>query len=290
MSCFSEHILCIANGRMRFGYCHVVNNDYPSGWGMYAIGGSEDPTFLSEGNRFVASSSKEVNHCYHLTTWFWNSCQLILKPYIIVVITACYHHMWFLSGWKWLLTIHFAEWYVGWSLKWQRFLRFPFLTLTSTRDIGAHVYTGDKACGWRRQGLWWRGELELGLEWRHLPQRCHIQKLGSQRRGQRVQNGNQFVSSAGVNGGIHHQRFGPPHVRSRGNSNIQNLSLLHFTLLSISNALLQASMRGTIHLIIDETACAGWILCRKLRHSVDQHGQQTFATTGVRSATLDSHC
>ncbi|KAG0592696.1 hypothetical protein M758_1G265900 [Ceratodon purpureus] len=46
--------------RMRFGYCHVVNNDYPSGWGMYAIGGSEDPTFLSEGNRFVASDAKEV--------------------------------------------------------------------------------------------------------------------------------------------------------------------------------------------------------------------------------------
>lgn len=46
--------------RMRFGYCHVVNNNYPSGWGMYAIGGSEDPTFLSEGNRFVASGTKEV--------------------------------------------------------------------------------------------------------------------------------------------------------------------------------------------------------------------------------------
>lgn len=60
MSCLSIHILCIGNGRMRFGYCHVVNNDYPSGWETYAIGGSEDPTFLSEGNRFVASSSKEV--------------------------------------------------------------------------------------------------------------------------------------------------------------------------------------------------------------------------------------
>lgn len=65
MSCLSEHFLCIGYGRMRFGYCHVVNNDYPSGWGMYAIGGSEDPTFLSEGNRFVASSSKEVNDFVH---------------------------------------------------------------------------------------------------------------------------------------------------------------------------------------------------------------------------------
>lgn len=50
-------ILC----RMRFGYCHVVNNDYASGWGMYAIGGSEDPTFLSQGNRFLATHSKEVS-------------------------------------------------------------------------------------------------------------------------------------------------------------------------------------------------------------------------------------
>jgi len=58
------------NGRMRFGYCHVVNNNYPSGWGMYAIGGSEDPTFLSEGNRFVASGTKEVriiSYYYHST-------------------------------------------------------------------------------------------------------------------------------------------------------------------------------------------------------------------------------
>ncbi|CAI5504944.1 unnamed protein product [Closterium sp. Naga37s-1] len=49
--------------RGRFGQFHVVNNYYPNGWGIYAIGGSADPTFLSEGNYFVANDKpflKEV--------------------------------------------------------------------------------------------------------------------------------------------------------------------------------------------------------------------------------------
>lgn len=48
--------------RCRHGYFHVVNNQY-SEWGMYAIGGSANPTINSEGNRFVAPDngySKEV--------------------------------------------------------------------------------------------------------------------------------------------------------------------------------------------------------------------------------------
>lgn len=82
--------------------------------------------------------------------------------------------------------------------------------------MGGLVILGDEARGWWRQGLRRRGELELGFERRLTPQRGHIQKLGSQRRGNRVQIGHQFVSSAGVNGGIHHQRLGAPHVHSRG--------------------------------------------------------------------------
>eukprot|EP00475_Leptophrys_vorax_P024079 TRINITY_DN3313_c0_g2_i1.p1 TRINITY_DN3313_c0_g2~~TRINITY_DN3313_c0_g2_i1.p1 ORF type:complete len:681 (+),score=19.17 TRINITY_DN3313_c0_g2_i1:185-2227(+) len=42
--------------RGRYGKFHVLNNYYPNGWGMYCIGGSADPTFLSEGNFFVADS------------------------------------------------------------------------------------------------------------------------------------------------------------------------------------------------------------------------------------------
>ncbi|KZV16067.1 hypothetical protein F511_26196 [Dorcoceras hygrometricum] len=48
--------------RVRVGYAHVANNRYEK-WLMYAIGGSSDPTILSEGNYFVASndaSSKQV--------------------------------------------------------------------------------------------------------------------------------------------------------------------------------------------------------------------------------------
>ncbi|XP_057822962.1 pectate lyase 1 [Cryptomeria japonica] len=38
--------------RIRKGYAHVANNFY-NPWGIYAIGGSSDPTILSEGNVFV---------------------------------------------------------------------------------------------------------------------------------------------------------------------------------------------------------------------------------------------
>ncbi|XP_077243760.1 putative pectate lyase 5 isoform X2 [Tasmannia lanceolata] len=47
---------------VRFGYVHVVNNDYTR-WEMYAIGGRASPTIYSQGNRFLASSNlntKEV--------------------------------------------------------------------------------------------------------------------------------------------------------------------------------------------------------------------------------------
>ena len=49
--------------RCRFGYFHVVNNDYTE-WGMYAVGGSANPTINSQGNRYTApadGSSKEVS-------------------------------------------------------------------------------------------------------------------------------------------------------------------------------------------------------------------------------------
>ncbi|CAM6120136.1 unnamed protein product [Calypogeia fissa] len=42
--------------RCRLGYFHVVNNYY-SGWEMYAIGGSANPTINSEGNYFDGDSS-----------------------------------------------------------------------------------------------------------------------------------------------------------------------------------------------------------------------------------------
>lgn len=48
--------------RTRYGLVHVVNNDYTH-WLMYAIGGSQNPTVISQGNRFIAppnQASKEV--------------------------------------------------------------------------------------------------------------------------------------------------------------------------------------------------------------------------------------
>ncbi|KAK1318690.1 hypothetical protein QJS10_CPB04g01639 [Acorus calamus] len=43
--------------RCRFGYFHVVNNDYTH-WEMYAIGGSAAPTINSQGNRFLAPNNR----------------------------------------------------------------------------------------------------------------------------------------------------------------------------------------------------------------------------------------
>ncbi|EPS62426.1 hypothetical protein M569_12361, partial [Genlisea aurea] len=48
--------------RIRWGFVHIVNNDYTK-WEMYAIGGSQHPTILSQGNRFHApdnAAAKEV--------------------------------------------------------------------------------------------------------------------------------------------------------------------------------------------------------------------------------------
>ncbi|XP_061990568.1 pectate lyase-like [Rosa rugosa] len=48
--------------RCRFGFFHVVNNDYTH-WIMYAIGGNMNPTIISQGNRYIAPEShvaKEV--------------------------------------------------------------------------------------------------------------------------------------------------------------------------------------------------------------------------------------
>lgn len=66
--------------RCRFGYFHILNNDYTE-WEMYAIGGSANPTILSQGNRFMASakpSTKEVTKRQNAEqsewkNWNWRS-------------------------------------------------------------------------------------------------------------------------------------------------------------------------------------------------------------------------
>ncbi|MBA0673457.1 hypothetical protein Goklo_023991 [Gossypium klotzschianum] len=56
--------------RCRFGFIHVLNNDY-NHWFLYAIGGTSNPTIISQGNRYSAPSTfgdKEV------------TCRGLLKP------------------------------------------------------------------------------------------------------------------------------------------------------------------------------------------------------------------
>lgn len=49
--------------RVRFGFVHIVNNDYTH-WLMYAIGGSQHPTILSQGNRFIAPPDINCKQVY----------------------------------------------------------------------------------------------------------------------------------------------------------------------------------------------------------------------------------
>ncbi|KAL3636284.1 hypothetical protein CASFOL_020831 [Castilleja foliolosa] len=66
--------------RVRWGFAHVVNNDY-SHWELYAIGGSAHPTIISQGNRFKAANyqyTKEVTKRDYATPeqwmkWQWRS-------------------------------------------------------------------------------------------------------------------------------------------------------------------------------------------------------------------------
>ncbi|CAN1262488.1 Probable pectate lyase 3 [Linum perenne] len=61
--------------RLRWGFAHVVNNDYTH-WEMYAIGGNFNPTIICQGNRFVAppnDASKEVTKREYTDEGVWKS-------------------------------------------------------------------------------------------------------------------------------------------------------------------------------------------------------------------------
>ncbi|KAF7045560.1 hypothetical protein CFC21_054655 [Triticum aestivum] len=66
--------------RCRFGFFHVVKNDYTH-WQMYAIGGNRSPTIISQGNRFMApddGNAKEVTKREYAPyteykDWVWKS-------------------------------------------------------------------------------------------------------------------------------------------------------------------------------------------------------------------------
>ncbi|TKY50294.1 Pectate lyase [Spatholobus suberectus] len=63
--------------RCRWGFVHVLNNDYTH-WIMYAIGGSSSPTILSQGNRFIApdnNSAKLITHRDYATPEVWKNWQ-----------------------------------------------------------------------------------------------------------------------------------------------------------------------------------------------------------------------
>ncbi|XP_047312474.1 probable pectate lyase P59 [Impatiens glandulifera] len=63
--------------RVRYGFVHVVNNDYTH-WLKYAIGGSSNPTIISQGNRFIAPPNvfaKEVTKRDYAEESEWKNWQ-----------------------------------------------------------------------------------------------------------------------------------------------------------------------------------------------------------------------
>ncbi|KAL7163949.1 hypothetical protein ACSBR2_039956 [Camellia fascicularis] len=65
--------------RARYGFIHVINNDYTH-WLMYAIGGSSHPTIISQGNRFIAPPNPNAKQVTKRETtqdvwckWQWRS-------------------------------------------------------------------------------------------------------------------------------------------------------------------------------------------------------------------------
>ncbi|KAM0923182.1 hypothetical protein ACQ4PT_005738 [Festuca glaucescens] len=71
--------------RCRWGFFHVVNNDYTH-WLMYAIGGSKNPTIISHGNRYIAPpnlAAKQITKQLGASeaewkNWVWHSQEDLL--------------------------------------------------------------------------------------------------------------------------------------------------------------------------------------------------------------------
>ncbi|KAF5180340.1 Pectate lyase [Thalictrum thalictroides] len=70
--------------RVRNGYAHVANNRYEE-WEMYAIGGSANPTILSEGNYFNAPQNPDIKQVTKRETdemwknWKWRSSKDVFE-------------------------------------------------------------------------------------------------------------------------------------------------------------------------------------------------------------------
>ncbi|KAL8160957.1 hypothetical protein V2J09_012446 [Rumex salicifolius] len=54
--------------RCRYGFFHVVNNDYTY-WEMYAIGGTSHPTIISQGNRYTAPNNFQIKQVTQRNNW-----------------------------------------------------------------------------------------------------------------------------------------------------------------------------------------------------------------------------
>ncbi|ERN09134.1 hypothetical protein AMTR_s00014p00175040 [Amborella trichopoda] len=79
--------------RVRLGYVHVANNMYET-WEMYAIGGSANPTILSEGNYFIAPNNVDLKQVTKRESSGWKSWKW--RSYNDVFMNGAYFVQ---SGW-----------------------------------------------------------------------------------------------------------------------------------------------------------------------------------------------
>lgn len=70
-----DELMCM----VRFGYAHVVNNRYDE-WKMYAVGGSANPTILSEGNFYVAPNNQNSKQVTFLLCTLYTTGNTLIPP------------------------------------------------------------------------------------------------------------------------------------------------------------------------------------------------------------------
>lgn len=71
--------------RCRWGFFHIVNNDYTH-WLMYAVGGSQQPTIISQGNRFVAPEDRNAKEVCNVTLHV-HATNFQRKPYTFFFVS-----------------------------------------------------------------------------------------------------------------------------------------------------------------------------------------------------------
>ena len=104
--------------RCRWGFFHVVNNDYTH-WNMYAIGGSAHPTIISQGNRYTAPHLVDPKHDAKQVLQLTNLTFKHLCTFTWLRLRACNEYYNKLHLWNWCFGNIWWRWPRG-TMRWSR--------------------------------------------------------------------------------------------------------------------------------------------------------------------------